>query len=144
MTKCDFCEIPVHHQPQCCYTDACRRAAQLFATTLQAQNTKRTEKTYTSEDGDVSLTITELTEPKISTSLDKTHRIYISKNNRTKFFEEIFTLEKQGEDISYYFTPDYLEQICLGDTGADDKKYSQIIKLLKKEYKEYARNSTNG
>ena len=97
----------------------------------------------TGEDGDVSLTITELTEPKISTSLDKTHRIYISKNNREEFFEEIFTLEKQGEDISYYFTPDYLEQICLGDTGADDKKYSQIIKLLKKEYKEYARDLTN-
>ena len=47
MTKCDFCEIPVCRQPQCCYNEACRRAAQLFATTLQAQNTKRTEKTYT-------------------------------------------------------------------------------------------------
>lgn len=47
MTKCDFCEIPVYQQPRCCYNDACRRAAQLFATTLQAQNTKRTEKTYT-------------------------------------------------------------------------------------------------
>lgn len=47
MTKCDFCEIPVYRQPQCCYNEACRRAAQLFATTLQVQNTKRTEKTYT-------------------------------------------------------------------------------------------------
>ena len=37
MTKCDFCEIPVYRQPQCCYNEACRRAAQLFATTLQAQ-----------------------------------------------------------------------------------------------------------
>ncbi len=47
MTKCDFCEIPIHKQPHLCNNDACRRAAQLFAATLQSQNTKRTEKTYT-------------------------------------------------------------------------------------------------
>lgn len=47
MTKCDFCEIPISRQPQFCNNSACRAAAQLFATTLQSQNTKRTEKTYT-------------------------------------------------------------------------------------------------
>lgn len=94
---------------------------------------------FTGEDSDMSLTITELKEPAPNkgTSLDKTHHIYISKSNREEFFEKIFNLEKQGEDISYYFTPDYLEQICFGETDRDDNAYNQIIKLLKKEYKEY-------
>lgn len=50
MTKCDFCEIPVCRQPNMCNNSACRNAAQLFATTLQSQNVKRTEKTYTRVD----------------------------------------------------------------------------------------------
>lgn len=50
MTKCDFCEVPIHNQPACCYNDACRRAAQLLASTLQAQNTKQIKKTYTRVD----------------------------------------------------------------------------------------------
>lgn len=98
---------------------------------------------FTGEDGDMSLTITELKEPDPNkgTSLDKTHNIYISKSSREELFEVMNKLEKQGKDISYYFTPDYLEQICFGETDRDDKSYSRIIKLLKKEYKEYSKEN---
>lgn len=98
---------------------------------------------FSAEDGDMSLTITELKEPDPDkgTSLDKKHNIYISKHNREEFFDKISNLEKQGENISYYFTPDYLEQICFGETDRDDKAYTHIIKLLKKEYKEYSKEN---
>lgn len=78
----------------------------------------------------------------INSSLDENQRIYIDEEGRESLFNEIFEAQQKGQDIKYYFSSEYLERYCLGDTSAYDYAYSHIRALLKKEYKEWLKSKS--
>lgn len=67
-------------------------------------------------------------------STDSSLKIYISEESRNEIFKDI---DENPDCIDYIFSAENLERYCLGKTHLADYAYSQIRRLLKKEYKEY-------
>lgn len=67
-------------------------------------------------------------------STDSSLKIYISEESRRDLFKMIDEIPDGLNDI---LSAENLERYCLGKTHLADSAYSQIRRLLKKEYKEY-------
>ena len=65
-------------------------------------------------------------------------KFWITDKAKFELFDRIFAEEheevKDEDEIEYLWSPDYLEQICLGNTDVDDNEYTPLINKLKKEY----------